>query len=462
MEEQLAGQMSIFDCFGTPYVIDKPIRLIELFAGVGSQAMALRDIGAAFEHWKAIEIDKYAIESYNAIHNTNFMPSDITELRGADLQIVDKLNYTYLLTYSFPCTDLSVAGQMLGMAEGSGTRSALLWEVKRLLDECGENLPQVLVMENVTQVHSKTNGNMEHFQKWIDYLTSKGYSSYWKDMNAKDYGVAQSRSRCFMVSILGDYTYKFPEKRPLDKCMKDYLEDSVDENWYITNQSAWKLIDELVKQKKIKPDQEKYGTSHYPHGWLDADCSFTGISPTLDAGLWKHHTFLIEKKQIEFLGNVGEERTQGRKVFDSNGVCPTLLSGMTHGNTIPYITEVQKLGHLDENSNQRYVVYDSGAVSPTLQAVMGTGGGQTPYVVETKQQKIHTDWVWNIDGIDFEIRIRKITPREAWRLMNFTDTDFEAAQSINSNTQLYKQAGNSICKNCLCLIFKNLLGEKDG
>lgn len=136
-------------------------------------SLALRDIGADFEHWKVVEIDKYACESYNFIHNTNFMPSDITELHAKDLDIKDKLNYTYLMTYSFPCTDLSVSGNMLGMAEGSGTRSALLWEVKRLLDEC-EELPQVLVMENVTQVHSKTNGNMEHFQKWIDYLTSKG------------------------------------------------------------------------------------------------------------------------------------------------------------------------------------------------------------------------------------------------------------------------------------------------
>lgn len=91
-------QLNIFDCFGTPYKINKPIRLIELFAGVGSQAMALRDIGANFEHYRVVEFDKYAIASYNAIHGTNFPTIDITTLKGSDLGIENKLDFTYLLT----------------------------------------------------------------------------------------------------------------------------------------------------------------------------------------------------------------------------------------------------------------------------------------------------------------------------------------------------------------------------
>ena len=106
---------------------------------------------------------------------------------------------------------------MQGMAEGSGTRSSLLWEVRRLLDETKE-LPQVLLMENVPQVHSKV--NMPHFQAWLDYLESKGYSTYWQDMNAKNYGVAQSRNRTIAVSILGDYSFEFPKPYPLDKVKK--------------------------------------------------------------------------------------------------------------------------------------------------------------------------------------------------------------------------------------------------
>lgn len=139
------------------------------------------------------------------------------------------------------------------MEEGSGTRSSLLWEVKRLLQECDE-LPQILLMENVPQVHSKA--NMPHFQKWLDFLDSIGYSSYWQDMNAKNYGVAQSRNRTFCVSILGNYTYEFPKTVELDKCMADYLEPTVDEKYYIQNDKAKDLIDKLIVNGKILTDRQ--------------------------------------------------------------------------------------------------------------------------------------------------------------------------------------------------------------
>ena len=236
-------QINLFSLGKKKFKIEKHIRLIELFAGIGSQAMALRDLGADFEHYKVVEFDKYAIKSYNAIHETDFEPMDITKIIGSDLGITDTDKYCYIMTYSFPCQDLSVAGKQKGMQKGSGTRSGLLWEVERLLNEV-ENLPQVLLMENVPQVHSKA--NMPDFQKWIDFLESKGYSNYWQDLNAKNYGVAQNRNRCFMVSVLGDYTYDFPNPIPLEKTMKDYLEDEVDEKYYINNEKAQKLIQKLI------------------------------------------------------------------------------------------------------------------------------------------------------------------------------------------------------------------------
>ena len=236
-------QLDIFSSIKQPYKITKPIRLIELFAGVGSQAMALKRLGANFEHYRVVEFEKYAIKSYNAIHGTDFEPMDITKIIGSDLGISDTDKYCYIMTYSFPCQDLSVAGKQKGMTKGSGTRSGLLWEVERLLNEV-ENLPQVLLMENVPQVHGKK--NMEDFQRWIDFLESKGYSNYWQDLNAKNYGVAQNRNRCFMVSILGDYSFKFPEPIELKKVMKDYLEDEVDEKYYINNEKAQKLIQKLI------------------------------------------------------------------------------------------------------------------------------------------------------------------------------------------------------------------------
>ena len=236
-------QLNIFSVFRRDFRINNKIRLIELFAGVGSQAMALKRLGADFEHYKVVEFDKYAIKSYNAIHGPDFEPTDITQISGSDLEIVDTETFTYLLTYSFPCQDLSVAGKQKGMVKGSGTRSGLLWEVERLLNEVG-NLPQVLLMENVPQVHGKK--NMEDFQKWIAFLESKGYSNYWQDLNAKNYGVAQNRNRCFMVSILGNYKFTFPNPIELQKVMKDYLEDEVDEKYYINNEKAQKLIQKLI------------------------------------------------------------------------------------------------------------------------------------------------------------------------------------------------------------------------
>lgn len=240
-------QMSLFDIDSIPFKINKPIRLIELFAGVGSQAMALRNIGADFEHYRVVEFDKYAIASYNAIHGTDFEVMDITQVTGEQLG-VDDPNYCYIMTYSFPCQDLSVAGKGRGMTKGTGTRSGLLWEVERLLNEV-EMLPDVLLMENVPQVHGKK--NIDDFMQWIAFLEYKGYSNYWMDLNAKDFGVAQSRNRCFMVSVPKGETYEFPKGWELDKRMKDYLEPEVADNFYVNTDKAKDLIDKLVIDGKV-------------------------------------------------------------------------------------------------------------------------------------------------------------------------------------------------------------------
>ena len=135
------------------------------------------------------------------------------------------------------------------MAKGSGTRSGLLWEVERLLDEC-EELPQVLLMENVDAVHNDL--NREHFYDWISFLEKKGYSNYWKDMNGADYGVAQHRVRTFMVSILGNYNFRFPAEIPLNMVMADYLEDTVDERYYVNSEKALSLIKDLEAKGQLE------------------------------------------------------------------------------------------------------------------------------------------------------------------------------------------------------------------
>ena len=227
--------LTIFDIMYDEYKIKNKIRLIEFFAGIGAQAKALKNLGANFEHYKAIEIDKYAMASYNAVHGTNFETSDITKVKAEDLEITEREKYIYIMTYSFPCQDLSLAGKQRGMSKNSNTRSGLLWEVERILEECNGNLPQVLLMENVPLVIGKK--NIKDFDLWRKKLESLGYSNYAQLLNAKNYGIPQNRNRCFMVSILGDYYYEFPKKQKLKLKLKDMLEENVDEKYYLSDQT---------------------------------------------------------------------------------------------------------------------------------------------------------------------------------------------------------------------------------
>ena len=236
------------DLFSEDYKITKPLRLIELFAGYGSQAMAFDRIGKKYEHWFVCEFDKYAMASYNAVHGTNYQPTDIRNIHAKDLNIRERERYCYFMSYSFPCVDLSLAGKQAGMKKGSGTRSGLLWEVERLLNELGDNLPDILMMENVPQVISDK--NRADFTDWLIFLESKGYSNLGKVLNAKDYGVPQNRERFFMFSFRGNWDYIFPEPKKLTKKMVDILEDKVDEKYYINNEKAQKLIKELTERER--------------------------------------------------------------------------------------------------------------------------------------------------------------------------------------------------------------------
>ena len=220
---ELEGQMSFLDIGKTPLKINKPIRLIELFAGIGAQAKALERLGADFEHYRVVEFDKYAIRSYNAIHGTNFETMDIRDVHASDLGIVDKDRYCYVMTYSFPCTDLSLAGHQKGYAKGGQTRSGLLWEVERILRQCTE-LPDVLLMENVTQVHGKKFA--DDWGEWVRVLSELGYTSQYADLNAKHYGIPQNPI-------------------PLTRCLKDCLDKEVDDKYYLSDETVGKLLRHL-------------------------------------------------------------------------------------------------------------------------------------------------------------------------------------------------------------------------
>lgn len=192
-------------------------------------------------------------EVYNNIWATKNLVN-IQNITGDDLGVVETDKYTYIVTYSFPCQDLSVAGKMAGMDKGSGTRSGMLWEVERLLDEMRE-LPQILLMENVPQVMQRK--NLHNFEAWQEFLTGKGYKNYAKILNAKDFGIPQNRQRAYMVSILGDYDYQFPEETPLEKTMDDLLEDEVEEKFYVNSEAADGLITELIQSGRLEKKVSK-------------------------------------------------------------------------------------------------------------------------------------------------------------------------------------------------------------
>jgi len=168
----------------------RSLKVFELFSGIGSQAKALKNANINYTIVGTSEIDKDAIKGYTAIHGdvTNF--GDITKIDAKSIPSID------LLTYSFPCQDLSTAGKGKGMGHGTKTRSSLLWEVKKLVEE---KTPPYLLMENVKNVAFKT--NIREYLKWKMFLESQGYTNYDKVLNSKDFGAAQSRERMFMISI---------------------------------------------------------------------------------------------------------------------------------------------------------------------------------------------------------------------------------------------------------------------
>lgn len=196
------------------------LRVFESFSGIGTQSMALKRLGVDYEVVGIAEIDKFAIQSYMAIHGDTKNYGDISKIDPTELPDMD------LFTYSFPCQDLSISGKQRGM--GEGTRSGLLYECEKVIST---KKPKYLLLENVKNLVGKK--FKPDFDKWLEWLESQGYSNYWQVLNAKDYGVPQNRERVFVVSVLREETYEFPKPFPLEIKLKDILEDEVDEKYYL-------------------------------------------------------------------------------------------------------------------------------------------------------------------------------------------------------------------------------------
>ena len=208
---------------------ENPLRVFTSFSGYDSQCLALDRIGIPYELVGWSEIDPFAIQAHNALY------PQYADRNAGDISKVDwrKQPDFDLFTYSFPCTDISNAGLQKGLSEGSGTRSGLLWECRKAIEA---KMPKYLMMENVKALLSEK--FKPEFYKWRDYLTSLGYESYTKIINATECGVPQNRERVFMVSILGEHTpFHFPEPIVLEKRLKDVLEDDVDRKYFLSDKA---------------------------------------------------------------------------------------------------------------------------------------------------------------------------------------------------------------------------------
>ena len=359
--------MSMFDG-EQKKVISSKIKMIELFAGYGSQSLAMNYLGANYEHHKICEWAVKSIQAYKDLHfandNTDYSkdlsraeieqflfdrgisidysnPATIEQIKrlgeaqcrtiynniiathnlvsvcnvkGEDLEIKDTDKYEYVVSYSFPCQDLSKAGNMGGMEKGSGTRSGLLWEVERILCEIKEKgleLPQTLLMENVPDVISER--NREHFNSWLNKLEELGYHNYYKIINTKDMGLPQNRARCFMVSVLGNYYVDMPPRKvKLKHKLKDLLEKNVDEKYYLSN----KMINYLtgVNQKD----------SNFPRGERFVESLKTtnekdfATTVTTNAGNRPVDNFIVDdvKDVEEYIKNKGVRETLAQNNLD--------------------------------------------------------------------------------------------------------------------------------------------------
>lgn len=506
-------QTTIFDMLYPKYKITKPIRLIEFFAGYGSQALALKYLGVEFEHWKICEWAIKSIQAYKDIHffDINFdFSGDLTkdnlvkvlyelgissnynepmnkkqierlseqqlkniwnnivttknlvniqQVKGEDLKIVNTDKYDYILTYSFPCQDLSLAGKGKGMSDTS-TRSGMLWEVERILTECHElgSLPQILLMENVPQVHGAD--NVEDFNKWQLRLEELGYKNYWQDLLATDYGIPQTRNRTFMVSILGDYSYSFPKPIPLKLKLKDMLEDNVDEKYYLSD----KMLDYClgINQKESKfPRGERFLQSLEQTNEKDIATTITtnaGNRPTDNFIKIKNAT---AKGYLEAEDGDGidiSSRMEYHRGTVQKGKAQTLTTQCDRGVVVDTLKKdlCNKLiqDDLVEEGDVVKHSYTTQILEGNKKCVEKNDGNMI--TLTTRGDCVGTTVKDEIGNL----RIRKLTPKECFRLMGVKDEDFEKCAKNQSDSSLYHLAGDSIVVNVLMAIFKEFLESK--
>ena len=401
------------------------MRLFSLFAGIGGPEKALERLGINYELIGYSEIDKYASVCYAEIFNVS------EALNYGDIRTIDEktLPDFDLLTWGFPCQDISIAGRQAGIRKGN--RSGLYYDGLRILKE---KRPKYSLIENVKQLASKKFA--DSFEMILQDLEDAGYTNYWAILNAKDYGVPQNRERVFIVSIRNDIdrSFTFPDKEPLQVKLKDLLEENVDEKYY--------LSDKLIKCFSDTTNRNGYirAKRFNPHD-LTKDYAFT---VTTAAGNRATDNYI----------KVPEATKKGyAKATDGDGIYinrPHQKRGCVQKNKIQTIkANSSDLAVVVENKIIYEEPLERDGWHKRNKSVISPEGISSCIMAQSNNslQKISEP----------NLRIRRLTPLECWRLMNFDDEDFFKAKATGvSNTQLYKMAGNSIVVNVVVKIFENL------
>lgn len=361
------------------------LKYLSLFSGIGAFESALTNLGVNYDVVNYCEIDKYASKSYSAIHGVPETKNlwDITKVNVFNLP---KPNEIDLVTYGFPCQDISLAGKQKGLFndDGSLTRSGLFFEALKVIEYCK---PKVAIAENVKNLTSKKFDTQ--FETVLKSLEEAGYNNYWKVLNAKDYGIPQNRERVFIVSIRKDVDteqFEFPKPYSLEKRLKDFLEPHVDEKYYLNS------------------------------------------------------TQLERLKTTSYVSNSFEHR-----VIDNNDICGTLCARDYKDPKCVVLPNATKRGYIE--------AYDGDSVDLAYPESKTRRGRVKNGISGTLTTSDNMAVVDNSD-------IRKLTPKEYYRLMGFSDAEFDKAEKVNSNSQLYKQAGNSIVVDVLEEIFCMMLDEE--
>ena len=523
--KEKGDDMNIFDYLYEDFRFDKPIKTLTLFSGIGFQETGMDLAKIPYEMVGTSEIDKFAILSYAAIHtdylkirndydfpekeemveylqernvginlktnsqtiknstnietvkdfylacvlNNNF--GDISKLKGKDIK-----SEIDIMTYSFPCQDLSKAGKQQGM--GKGSRSGLVYEVLRILQELKEtnNLPKVLIMENVTDlVGAKFINEFNQIKLEIEGF---GYTNHVENLNSKNYGIAQNRNRTFMVSILGDYNYEFPKQFNLTYRLKDYLENEVDEKYYLSGRALNGIKNTTFNSSTLAARTEK-----------------DGVIPTLCARDYKDPKLVVENTKSERIGGIFDKdgkRHQAGSIWDKEHLAPTLDTMQGGWRQPSIVVGSYNYGSSDKFMEGKSRLVKNPDVSNTIITSPNVGlaiennrffrqaletldenevefgdsinaynksvdrSGQSP-TITTRPEGFKTA----ILPVTNNLRIRKLTPTETGRLMGMNDEQINKQLEVVSNAQAYKQHGNGIVAQVIGLIIGMMVYEDE-